>query len=334
MPSCGERLGRLDDVAGRVHRCPAGRRVLGQLRQLLGVLLDPAVEVGGRRTRGVLQRVDQLRDDAAQVADQRHVDRPVHADGHRILLDQHPFAVGVVLRPVPGLAVVARLAEFGTQRHAQVGLHHRFDGCGREPVGEGAVLQPGDERRAARGLDHRAGHQVGELLDRLLGARRVNAVAHQQDRALGLADQLRGLGDLARARALIDQSIPARRQRIRDVELFEDDVRRELDVGRSRRAGHRAADRLADDLVGLVGVLDRAAVLDRRREKAFLLDELDAAAPHPPLGDAGPLTAEEDHRRVLHQRAHHRAGDVGHARARACRCTGPACPSCAMPPRP
>ena len=33
------------------------------------------------------QRLDQLRHDAAQVADQRHVDRPVHADGHRILLD-------------------------------------------------------------------------------------------------------------------------------------------------------------------------------------------------------------------------------------------------------
>ena len=58
-----------------------------------------------------------------------------------------------------------------------------------------------------------------------------------------------------------------------------------------------------------------AAVLHRRGEKPFLLDELDAAAAHPPLGDARPLAAEEDHRRVLHESAHHRPGDVGHARA-------------------
>ena len=50
-------------------------------------------------------------------------------------------------------------------------------------------------------------------------------------------------------------------------------------------------------------------------KKAFLLDELDPAAAHPALGNAGALAAEEDHRRVLHQSAHHRAGDVGHTRA-------------------
>ena len=32
------------------------------------------------------------------------------------------------------------------------------------------------------------------------------------------------------------------------------------------------------------------------REKGFLLDELDAAASDPALGDAGALAAEEDHR--------------------------------------
>ena len=90
---------------------------------------------------------------------------------------------------------------------------------------------------------------------------------------------------------------------------------RKLDVGRTGCAGHRPANGLVNDLVGLVGILDRAAVLHRRREKAFLLHELDASAPHPPLGDAGALTAEEDHRRILHEGAHHRPGDVGHTRA-------------------
>jgi hypothetical protein len=68
-----------------------------------------------------------------------------------------------------------------------------------------------------------------------------------------------------------------------------------------------------DDLVGLIGVLDGAAVLDRRCEQALLLHELDAAAAHPTLGDARPLAAQKDHRRVLHQCALDRAGDVGHA---------------------
>ncbi len=73
-------------------------------------------------------------------------------------------------------------------------------------------------------------------------------------------------------------------------------MRRILDVGRARRAGHGPADGLVDDLIGLVGVLDGGAVLHRRREERFLSDELDATAPDPALGDAGPLTAEEDHR--------------------------------------
>jgi hypothetical protein len=106
-----------------------------------------------------------------------------------------------------------------------------------------------------------------------------------------------------------------RRQRIRYVELLEDDVRRKLDIGRAGGARHGPPDRLVDDLVGLVGVLDRAAVLDRRREKRLLLDELDAPAPDPPLGDAGTLAAEEDDRRVLYECALDRSRDVGHAGA-------------------
>ena len=121
-------------------------------------------------------------------------------------------------------------------------------------------------------------------------------MTHQQDRIVGRTDQAHRLGDLTLAGALVHQTVPLGRQRVGDVEFFEDHMRRELDVAGAGRSRHRPADRLADDLVGLVGVLDRAAVLDRRCEQPFLLDELDAAAPHPAFGDAGALAAEEDHR--------------------------------------
>ena len=48
-----------------------------------------------------------------------------------------------------------------------------------------------------------------------------------------------------------------------------------------------------DDLVCLVGVFDRCAVLHGRREKGLLTDELDASATHPSFGDACPLPAQE-----------------------------------------
>ena len=208
-------------------------------------------------------------------------------------------------------AVVHRLTEFGTQRDAQVGFLDCLV-CGRgEQVGERPVLQSRDERRATGRLDHRAGHQLGEFLDLRLGPRRVNAVAHQQDRALGFANQLRGLCDLSSTRTLVDQAVDAGLGSLGHIEFFQDHVGRELDVGRTGCAGHRPANGLVHDLIGLVGVLDRAAVLHRRSEKPFLLDELDAAPAHPSFGDAGSLATEEDHRRVLHQRAHHGAGDIG-----------------------
>ena len=170
MPSFGKCFGGLDDEPRRVHRRPARRCVLGELRQLRCVVLDPAVEVDRRLSRRIPQRVDQLRHHTAQVADQRDVDGTVDADGHRILFDQNPFALGVVLRPVPGLAVVARFAELSAERDAQIGLHHRLDGRRRESVGEGAVLETLDERGATGGLDYRALHELGQLPDRCTGA--------------------------------------------------------------------------------------------------------------------------------------------------------------------
>jgi hypothetical protein len=91
-------------------------------------------------------------------------------------------------------------------------------------------------------------------------------------------------------------------------------MRRILDVGRAGRCRHRTPNRLPNDFVGLVGIFDRRAVLHCRREKRFLANELDTPTPDPPFGNACPLAAEEDDRRVLHLGAHHRPGNIGHTR--------------------
>ena len=178
------------------------------------------------RLRGVsLQRRDQLRHDAAQVADQRHVDRAVDADRSGVLLDIDPLADGLVLHPVAPAAVVHRLAKLGAECQAQVRFRDRFDRGIRKDVLEGAIFEALDVRRAARRLDDRAVHQFGQLLHRRAAARGVHAVADQQDRVLGLANQFHRFGDLVDVRALVDQAIARRRQRLRHVEFFENDVR-------------------------------------------------------------------------------------------------------------
>ena len=110
-----------------------------------------------------------------------------------------------------------RLAELSAERDAQVRRDHGLDCRRGKSVGKSAILQTGDERGAAGCLDHRAGHQLGQFPDRLRGARRVNAVADQQDRALGLAHQLGRLGYLPCARPVIDKAIRAGRQGICDI---------------------------------------------------------------------------------------------------------------------
>ncbi len=139
-------------------------------------------------------------------------------------------------------------------------------------------------------------------------------MADQQDRVLGFADELRGLSHLVDVRALVDHAVARGRQRLRQVELFQDDVRRIFDIDRPRRAAERLADAFADDLVGLVGIFDRGGVFHRILEQRHLLDELDAAAAHALFGHAGALAAEEDDRRVFDQAALNGGRGVGDAR--------------------
>ena len=207
------------------------------------------------------------------------------------------------------------LAQFGADGDDEVRLDHGVDGRRRESVWERPVLQALDEGGATGGLDHRAVHQLRERLDGFACAVGVHGVPDEQDRLLGLANEFGCPLDHLGARTLVHQPVRLGRQRLGHVEFLEDDVRRVLDVGRSRRSGLRDAQCVADDLVGLVGVFDARRVLHRRLDHGRLLDELDTTAADALLGDARALAAKEDHRGVLDLGALDRAGEVGQPRA-------------------
>ncbi len=124
----------------------------------------------------------------------------------------------------------------------------------------------------------------------------MRAVPDEQDGLLRRFDELHGLGDHLRARALLHEAIGLGRDRRRHVEIFENHVLRVLDVHRPRRTRLRDAQRLANDLIRLVRVFDARAVLHRGLDQSRLLDELNAAATHPLFRDARTLTAEENDR--------------------------------------
>jgi hypothetical protein len=239
----------------------------------------------------------------------------VDANRGGVLLDVDPLALGLVVEPVAPAAEVKRLAEFGAERDDAVRFLDRVDrGFGKDIL-EGTVLEPLDVGRAARGLDHRALHEVGEFLDRRAALGGVHRMAYQQDRLFRLLYDLGGFVDAVDIRALHGQAIALGRQDRLVFHFLEDDVARILDEGRARRAGHRDADRLADDLVGLVGIFDRGGELHRILEHRLVADELDAAAAHAALGDAGALADEEHDRRVLDLGALDGGRHVGDARA-------------------
>ena len=196
-----------------------------------------------------------------------------------------------------------RLAKFGAQRDAQIALHNGIERAIGKAIREGAVLKAGNERGAARGLDHRAVHQIGQFLDHRLAAAGVNRMADQQDRLFRSLDQPRGFRDQIGIAALVDQAILGRRRWRGHVQLFHQDMAGQFDIDRAGRAAHRLADGFVDDLVGLVGIFDRAEKLDRIAHQRLVADELNAPPAHAALGHAGALTAEENHRRILNQAA-------------------------------
>ena len=285
---------------------------LGQLVEFGLAVLHELFEVRARLA-PFTQRAGQLRHHRTDVTDQRHVDRAVDADCRRVLFDQDPLALRFAFVPVAPAPEVHGLAQFGGQRQNEVAGFDRLDRRVRKHILEGAVLEPLDIAGAARGLDHRAVHLQRQFAHRVARLGGVHRVAHEEDRPLGLEDQFGRFGDPVTVGALFGQAIALGRQHRRHVEFFEDHVAGIFDVSRPRRARHRDADRLADHFVGLVGVLDRTRILDRSLDHRLLADELDAPAPHAPLGHARTLAAEEDDRRILDLAALDRGHHVGKA---------------------
>ena len=171
----GEGLCRFDREARGMDGHVASAVALGQRfrRQFVQFRLTVAHEGFQHRrrcARRVLERGDKLRHDAAQIADQGHVDRTIDADGRGILFDIDPFADRFILLPVAPFAEMDRFAEFSAKRQHEVGLG---DGLNRrlgKDVLEGAVFETLYIAGAARCLDDGAVHQVGQLLDRCAGA--------------------------------------------------------------------------------------------------------------------------------------------------------------------
>ena len=216
-----------------------------------------------RRARGIAQRARQLRHHGTQIAHQRHIHRAVDADGGGVLLDEDPAAGGVAFGPVTIAAEVNRFAQFRAQRHAQIRASHRRIGDIGKAIGEAAALQTGNEAGAARRLDDGAPHQFGQIAHRPAGAAGVDAMAHQQDRAPCRADQPRRLGQPGTISPLRDEAVAGGWRHRRFGQVFQHHRLGNFEIAGPRRAGERAADRLAHDIVGLRGIFDDPGIFDR-----------------------------------------------------------------------
>ena len=148
------------------------------------VLLDPAGELRRGLARNVLQRRDQLRHDRPQIADQRHIDRPVHADRRRDPARHRSTCDWRCSRPsdATGRSEPARRARCRCARHRS-DFTTASTAAVEKPYGKVRSSTALDERGAAGGLNHRAVHQLGERLDRLRARDSAHAVADEQDRA-------------------------------------------------------------------------------------------------------------------------------------------------------
>ena len=254
-----------------------------------------------------LDRLEQLPQDGARVADQPDGDGHVLADLRRIELDvdhlrpagegrevsRHP-----VIEPEPDPDDQVGLLDGAV--HVHLAMHARHAQVQRVRLRERAdPEQRGDDRNAG---------PLGERPELVVGVAQDDAVPGHDERPLGSADQPDGLDDRHRRRASHQAGPPRFRRARRGLgagQLLVLHVLRHVEQHGTRPAfaGHR--ERLVDRVRQLLDVLDQPAVLGDRLGDP---DDVGLLEGVPPDHRAGHLTGDRHQRRVVHVGR----GDPGH----------------------
>ena len=171
-----------DHQTTRMDERLPGRRGCHEARSVVGVHPYPVIDFDRSGTGLALECLHQLRNHIAQIADQRHVDMTVDADGQRIALDVYPFAIDIAFRPMTADTVMHRLADFGADGDDEVGIGDGSGASGREAAGKGAILRTFEIRAHGIGVDHRTLQNTRQRRQRIMRTRGERALPDEQDR--------------------------------------------------------------------------------------------------------------------------------------------------------
>jgi hypothetical protein len=183
-----------------------GPRLVGQR-----VLLLPAREGGaprrdvglrGPRSRLLADLLDEVLDDEAGVADDRHVGAADLAELGRVDVGVDDLGLGGEVGDLAGDPVV----EAGAEGDQQVGLLHRHDGrvvAVHARHAEAQLVIVGERAAGHEGGDHRHLEQLRQLLEGLGGTGLQDAAPGVEDRLLGGEHQLHRLLDLLRVAVVV-----------------------------------------------------------------------------------------------------------------------------------
>ena len=196
-PDGGE-VGQLGELLDDPLR---GQRAVGRLVPRHRVFLAPAINclppgsqvwlaLNGLRA---LDFRNQIVQHGGHIAHNRHVGLTILADFRRIDIDVDYAGGGGESIQLAGHAII----ETGANSHEQIGaLHRTGGGDGAMHAQHAEVLRVGVRDDAARGQggDHGGAGQIGQSLDLSAGVGTGRAAAHVQHRAVGLGEQLGGIG--------------------------------------------------------------------------------------------------------------------------------------------
>jgi hypothetical protein len=163
------------------------------------------------------------------------------------------------------------------------------------------------------GGDRREPVLLAQPDDQIPGARAVDTAAHDEQRALGLAQEPDGIANGGGMRRHgVSDAIRRRRQRIGLRERLAQHVARDLDQHRTAPARHGRPQRRAEQVGDAVGPRDLKRELRHRLEHRDQVVFLEGVLLRVVERDAAD---QDDHRRVRHVRSRHAGEQVGRAGA-------------------